>query len=176
MTQRQPPPPGAPGEVRGTERGSTGSPAAGLRTDLAPLQRPPRILSATLAGLLVAVAVALVLGLLRAVFELGPGLLVVAAVGAWLLGEAVSRAAWGPAPHLPRADVPRIAAVLGAMAWLAGSAVDYLISLALLPGSSRTFGERLLDQPFPAWLAPQLSLLDAAEIVVLVVVAWRSAR
>jgi hypothetical protein len=62
------------------------------------------------------------------------------------------------------------------MAWLAGSAVDYLVSLALLPGSSRTFGERLSDQPFPAWLAPQLSLLDAAEIVVLVVVAWRSAR
>ncbi|MBA3851300.1 MAG: hypothetical protein H0X59_02900 [Chloroflexi bacterium] len=176
MTQRQPPRPGAPGEVRGAPRGPAGSPAAGRRTDPAPLQRPPRILPATLAGLLVAAAVALVLGLLRAVFELGPGLLVVAAVGAWLLGEAVARVAWGAVPHLPRADVPRIAAVLGAMAWLAGSAVDYLVSLALLPGSSRTFGERLSDQPFPAWLAPQLSLLDAAEIVVLVVVAWRSAR
>lgn len=89
--------------------------------------------------------------------------------------------AWGASPHLPRTDlpgigVPAIAALLGALAWLAGSAVDYLISLALLPGSSRTFGERLADQPFTSWLAPQLSLLDAAEIVVLMVVAWRSAR
>lgn len=176
MTQRQPPPPGAPGEVRGAERGTARSPAAGRETDPAPLSRPPRIFLATLAGLLVVAVVALLLGLLRAVFELGPGLLVVAAVGAWLLGEAVARVAWGGAAHLPSTDVPRIAAVLGAVAWLAGSAVDYLVSLALLPESSRTFGERLSDQPFPAWLAPQLSLLDAAEIVVLVVVAWRSAR
>lgn len=131
---------------------------------------------ATLAGIAAAAAVGLGLGVLRAIFELGPGLLVVAAVGAWLLGEAVARSAWGSDVHVPHPAVPRIAAVLGAVAWLAGSAVDYLLSLALLPASSRTFAERLSDQPFPAWLAPQLSPLDAAEIVILVVVAWRSAR
>jgi hypothetical protein len=129
-----------------------------------------------LAGLVTAAAVGLGLGVLRSVFDLGPGLLVVAAVGAWLLGEAVARGAWGSAAHMPHEGVPRIAAVLGAIAWLAGSAVDYLLSLALLPASSRTFAERLSDQPFLAWLAPQLSLLDAAEIVILMVVAWRSAR
>ncbi len=153
-----------------------GSRGAAPGTEPAPVSRPPRILPGTLAGLLVVAPVALVLGLLRAVFDLGTGVLLVAAVGAWLLGEAVARVAWGSAPHLPRADVPRITAVLGAVTWLAGSAVDYLLSLALLPGSSRTFAERLSEQPFPAWLVPQLSLRDAAEIVLLVVVAWRSAR
>lgn len=124
-----------------------------------------------------AAVVALALGSLRAIFDIGPGLLVVAAaVGGWLLGEAVARGAWGPSVHLPRPAVFRLAAVLAALTWLAGSVVAYLLSLALLPESSRTFVERLSDQPFPAWLAPQLSPLDVAEIMVLVVVAWRSAR
>ncbi len=123
-----------------------------------------------------AALVALALGSLRAVFDIGAGLLVVAAVGGWLLGEAVAWGAWGASVHLPRLAVLRLAAVLAALTWLAGSVVDYLLSLALLPGSSRSFAERLSEQPFPAWLAPQLSLLDLVEIVVLMVVAWRSAR
>ncbi len=123
-----------------------------------------------------AAVVALALGSLRAILDIGPGLLVVAAVGGWLLGEAVTWGAWGSSVHLPRPAVFRLAAALGAVTWLAGSVVAYLLSLALLPESSRTFAERLSDQPFPAWLAPQLSPLDVAEIVVLIVVAWRSAR
>lgn len=123
-----------------------------------------------------AAVIALVVGVLRAVFELGPGLLVIAAVGGWLLGEAIARVAWAQALHPAQASVPRLAAVLGAVTWLAGSAVDYLLSLALLPASSRTFGERLSDQPFLTWLAPHFSLLDVAGILVLLVVTWRSAR
>ena len=125
---------------------------------------------------MVAAGLALVLGTLRAILDLGPGLLVVAAVGAWLLGETAARAAWGPDLHESDASVPRLAAMLGVGVWLAGSFVDYLVSLAILPASTRTLAERLSDQPFLTWLAPQLSLLDAVEIAVLMVVAWRSAR
>ncbi|MDQ3553579.1 MAG: hypothetical protein M3395_04110 [Chloroflexota bacterium] len=141
-----------------------------------PGSRAADVVRAALAGLVVALIVALALGVLRAIFDIGPGLLVVAAVGGWLLGAALAWGAWGSAAHLPQPGVQRLAAVLGAVAWLAGSAIDYLLSLALLPASSRTFAERLSDQPFPAWLAPQLSLFDAAEIAILAIVAWRSAR
>ncbi len=177
MTQRQPPRPADPGEVRGTAKGVTPTPAAGVPSpSSSPGTRPTDLLRAALAGLVVAFMVALVLGALRAIFDIGPGLLVVAAVGGWLLGAALAWGAWGSAAHLPNAGVQSMAAVLGAVAWLVGSAIDYLISLALLPASSRTFAERLSDQPFPAWLAPQLSLVDAAQIAILVIVAWRSAR
>ncbi len=177
MTQWQPPRPADPGEVRGAAKGVTPTPAAGAPSpSSSPGTRPTDLLRAALAGLVVAFMVALVLGALRAIFDIGPGLLVVAAVGGWLLGAALVWGAWGSAAHLPNAGVQRMAALLGTVAWLAGSAADYLISLALLPASSRTFAERLSDQPFPAWLAPQLSLVDAAEIAILVIVAWRSAR
>lgn len=177
MTQRQPRPPVDPGEVCAPAR-EADSPVqgGGRRPDTPPIARSPALGRATLAGLLVAAVVALALGSLSAVFDIGPGLLVVAAVGGWLLGEAVARGAWGASVHLPQPAVPRLAAMLAALTWLAGSVVDYMLSLALLPESSRTFAQRLSDQPFPAWLAPQLSPLDVAEVVVLVVVAWRSAR
>jgi len=175
MTQRQPPPPADPGEVRGRGEGGA-SPTATARSAPPPVSRPPNLPRAFLAGLGVAASVAIVLAVLRAIFDIGPGLLVVAAVGGWLLGVAVVWGAFGAALHSPQAGVQRTAAVLGAVAWLGGSAIDYLLSLALLPASSRTFAERLSDQPFPSWLAPQLSLFDAVEVAILVVVAWRSAR
>jgi hypothetical protein len=54
--------------------------------------------------------------------------------------------------------------------------VAYLVALAILPASTLTFGERLGQQPFLSWFLPQLFLLDAVELTLLTVIAWRSAR
>ena len=48
--------------------------------------------------------------------------------------------------------------------------------MAMLPGSSRTFLERVEGTPFLDWLAPQFSLLEVAGLVLYVVAALYGAR
>lgn len=127
-------------------------------------------------GLTAALVTALAMGLLAAIFDVDLGLLAIAAVGGWAIGVAVAWGWWGFGLHPLRAGPPRLAAALGGLAWLGGSVVDYLLSLAILPASTRSFPERVAQQPFGDYLGQQISLLDGLEVVLLVVVAWRSAR
>ena len=127
-------------------------------------------------GSLAAIGVAVVWGLLLAVLDLGLGLIAVAVVGGWVIGTVVARGAWRTPEH-PRATVVQaLAALLGAASWLAGWFVAYLVSLAILPASSMTFGERLEQQPFLEWLTPQVFIVEAVELGLLAAIAWRSAR
>lgn len=119
---------------------------------------------------------ALAMGLLAAIFDVDLGLIVIAAVGGWAIGVAVAWGWWGFGIHPRLWGPPLLAAVLAGLAWLGGSVVDYLVSLAILPVSTRTFPERIAQQPFADYLGQQLSLLDGLEVVLLVVIAWRSAR
>jgi hypothetical protein len=104
------------------------------------------------------------------------GLVVVAALGGWLVGSAVSLGAWGETPHEPDVSVRSLAAALAVATWLLGVFGAYLVGLVILRGSSASFAERLANAPFGDALVTQLSLLDVAEIFLLAVVAWRSAR
>jgi hypothetical protein len=116
------------------------------------------------------------MGLLAAIFQVELGLLAIAAVGGWAIGVAVAWGSWGFGVHPLITGPPLLAAVLGGLAWLGGSVVDYLLSLAILPGSTRTFQERVAQQPFGDYLGQQLSLVDGLAVVLLVTLAWRSAR
>jgi hypothetical protein len=135
---------------------------------------------AAIAGLLAALAASLVWGVTRAVLDLDLGLLVIAVGGGWAVGQAVWWGAWGEARKaevtVPERWPAAMAAVLGSGVWLGGSFVAYLISLATLPGSTLSFAERLSSTPFDAWLIPQLGVLDALEIALLAILAWRTAR
>lgn len=137
---------------------------------------PANLLRAVIFGLGGVVLTAIAWGFFSAVLELDVGLLVIALVGAWLIGGAVAWGAWAGAAHLPSGAVDVAAAGLGVLGWLAGTFVAYLLAMLLLPGSSVSFGERLAALPFTDWVGQQLGLLDAAAIAILAVVSWRSAR
>lgn len=104
------------------------------------------------------------------------GLLVVAVVGGWVIGVAVVRGTWRGVEHQPSDATHAIGAALGALAWLGSRLVDWVVSLAILPGSTLSVGERLATTPFVDWLTPQLSVLDGVQVLLLMAVAWRSAR
>lgn len=118
----------------------------------------------TAAGL--ALLTALAWALLRGILELTTGLLAVAAFGGWTIGTSVRTA--------PRAR--SIALATAAASWLAGLVLTWLVAMAVLPGSSRTFVERVEHTPFLEWLAPQLGLLDLAGLLLLTGAAVYAAR
>lgn len=161
----------SPGEARRLER----PPSDRYRTAAAPLPRMarPRIGRALAGGLAVALGVAVVIALLRAILAYGAGIVIVAIVGGWLIGIAVRGGAWGGRPH-ERSLVPHlVAAACGVAAWLFAAVGAWLVAMALLPGSARSFPERLAGTPFIDWLTPQLGALDAIELLLLVAAsAW----
>ena len=118
---------------------------------------------ATLLALAAGLATAVAWAVARVILELGPGSLVIAGIGGWAIGS-LMRQALGP---------PLLAAALGGLAWLAGLTLTWLLAMAVLPGSMRTFAERVGATPFLDWLAPQLGLLEAAALLVLAgLAAW----
>ena len=63
----------------------------------------------------------------------------------------------GAARPIDRPLAPSIAAMrLGAVCWLACLVGAWLVAMAILPGSSRTFPDRLAATPFLDWVGPQL--------------------
>lgn len=112
-------------------------------------------------GLLAAITWALLKGILET-----PGALVVAVAGGWAIGALM----W-------QVGASRWLAVAVAMgAWLLGLSLTWLLAMALLPGSSRTFLERLGNTPFVDWLAPQFGFLDVLGLVLYLVGALYGAR
>jgi hypothetical protein len=103
---------------------------------------------------------------LRGVLELGVTSLAIAALGGWSIGAILRRAR---APWL-------MAPLLGLVTWLLGLVASWLLAMALLPESSRTFGERLEGTPFVDWLAPQLGALEVAALLVYAGAAAYAAR
>jgi hypothetical protein len=104
--------------------------------------------------------------LLRGVFELGPTSLAIAALGGWGIGAVLRQAR---APVL-------LAVFLGLTAWLLGLVLSWLLAMALLPSSARTFAERLEGTPFLDWLTPQLGLLEMVGLLVYGAAAAYAAR
>ena len=122
--------------------------------------------AAIVEALLVAALAALAWALLKGILEFGPGLLGVAVVGGWAIGALLWQV---------RAT-PLLAGAIAALAWLLGLVLTWLIAMAILPGSSRTFIERVEGTPFLDWLSPQFGLLEMAGLVLYVLAALYGAR
>jgi hypothetical protein len=127
---------------------------------------PSSLTTATLLALAIALLTALTWALLRGILELGPGLLALAAIAGWgigkLIGEAQGRAL--------------LAVGIATLAWVLGLMGTWLVSMAILPGSSRTFLERLEATPFLEWMSPQLGVLEVAGLILLMASAAYGAR
>lgn len=141
---------------------------------ITPPVRPPRgwerlrprspaaaVVEALLVGLLTAVVWALLKGLLEF-----PGVLAVALIGGWAIGVLM----WQVRAR------PVLAAALATLAWLIGLLLTWLVAMATLPGSSRTFLERVEGTPFLDWLTPQLGPLEVFSLVLYVLAALYGAR
>jgi hypothetical protein len=154
-----------PGEQRPV--GAASPSPAGTRGDSTLERLRPRSTGAAIGqALLVALLVAVAWGLLKGILEIGIGLLLLALLGGWLIG-AVLR-------PVPRA--PWLAVAVAALAWLAGLLFTWMIAMALLPASSRTFIERLQGTPFTDWLSPQFGLVEVVAVLLYVAAAAYGAR
>lgn len=154
-----------PGEQRPPDSAAP-SPARAGDDGVVGRLRPRSMGVALVQAALVAVLAALAWALLKGILELGIGLLAVAAFGGWLIGAILFQV---------RA-APLWAALIAGLAWLGGLVGTWLVSMAILPASSRTFLERLEGTPFLDWLSPQFGLLEMAGLVVFVVAGLYGAR
>lgn len=102
----------------------------------------------------------------RGILELSVGLLVVAGLGGWAIGVLVRS----------RDAHPLLAVALAAIAWLLGLVLSWLLALAILPGSSRTFFERVQATPFLDWMSPQFGFVEVLGLIVYVSLAGYVAR
>ena len=114
----------------------------------------------------VALLAAVAWALLRGILELGPGLLALAALAGWAIGALLYQVR-GPV---------LLAVGIAILAWVAGLVGTWLVSMAILPGSSRSFIERLEATPFLDWMQPQLSLLEIGGLILFVLAAAYGAR
>ena len=94
---------------------------------------------------------------LRGILDLSVGLLVVAAVGGWVIGAILRR-------H-PRGNL--LAASLGFAAWLASLMLTWLVTRLTLPNSSLDLAERLQQTTFLDYTAQQAGALEVASFVLL---------
>ena len=149
--ERRPPDAAAPAPAR------TGSGTSRLR----PRSVPGALAMSAGTGVLGAVAWALLKGILEF-----PGVLAVAVVAGWAIGALL----WQARAH------PLLAALVAAAAWLLGLVLTWLVSMAILPGSSRTFPERLAATPFLEWQAPQFGGIEVLGLLLYVIAALYGAR
>ena len=122
--------------------------------------------------------VAVILGWLVLAGALGLdwGMIVVAAVGGWMVGTLVRSGAWSGGAHHPSLSLRLFAAVLAASTWLGGQFLVYLWTRVTLPASGLDLGGRIAATPFGDYLGGVIGPLDALEIVLLAAIAWLSAR
>jgi hypothetical protein len=124
------------------------------------------MLTATIEALAVALLAAVVWALLKGILEFGAGLLGVAVVGGWAIGAVFWQV---------RAS-PILAGVIAMVAWVVGLILTWLLAMAILPNSSRTFLERVEATPFTVWLSPQFGFIEISGLILYVVAALYGAR
>jgi len=110
-----------------------------------------------------------------AVLDLGAGLVLVAAIAGWLIGTAAALGAEPGTIRRTRGTVT-LAVAVSLATWLAATVGAYLLGLAILPGSTLPFLERMANAPFLDTLALQFLPLGPLELGALALFGWLGAR
>jgi hypothetical protein len=152
-----------PGEQRPPS--SSPSPPATRRSEGPDRLRPGSVPVALAEAAAVALVSAAAWAFVKGVLEF-PGALAIAVIGGWLIGEVL----WSVRLH------PLVAAVIASLAWAVGLVLTWMIAMALLQESTRSFLERLQGTPFLEWLGPQFGWLEIAGLVLYVGGALLGAR
>jgi len=127
-------------------------------------------------GVFATLVVALLGALLRGILDLSGGIIAVAVGGGWAIGAAVRLGAWGGQLHRASSAPTLTGAILGALCWLASLVGAWVVAMAILPGSSRGFLDRLVATPFLDWMGPQLGLADMLSLLLFAGFAWFGTR
>ena len=135
--------------------------AARARPRPAPRSGVTSVALAIAVGVLAAIAWAVLKGILEF-----PGVLAVSVVAGWMIGNLVRdvRAA------------PVVATVVALLTWSLGLVLTWVVAMAILPGSSRSFPERLSATPFLDWQAPQFGIIEVAGLALYLLAALYGAR
>ena len=126
-------------------------------------------------GIAMALPFAAVWAVAAAVLDLGAGLLLVAAIAGWLIGTAAALGAEPGTIRRTRGTVT-LAVAVSLATWPAATIGAYLLGLAILPGSTLPFLERMANAPFLDTLAQQFLPLGALELGALALFGWLGAR
>jgi hypothetical protein len=105
-------------------------------------------------------------GLLRGILDLGIGLLAISAFGGWAIGAVLRQAAMSPI----------VASAIAAAAWALGLVFTWVVSMAILQGSSRPLLERFEATPFLDWISPQFGVFEISALLLYVGAAAYGAR
>ena len=129
-------------------------------------------------GILATTGVLLAYGLLTEPLELTLGLFVVAVVGGWLIGHALSYGAWGNAEHEPYRPLQWFALVLVSTAWVGALIFAFVISQGLVPNSSIPLADKLTVSNFFDWMLGQefVPIVHVISLALMAFMAWRGAR
>jgi hypothetical protein len=166
-----------PGEVMPTQRRLAHPPGERYRTPPPRrVQERPDVARALALGLGAGLATATLIAVFHAILSITAGLLAIAILGGWLIGLGVRQGAWSGRPHRPSRAPGALAAGLGLATWVGGLVASWLLSMAILPGSGRSFPERLVATPFLEWVAPQIEPLHFLTLAVITSVAWVASR
>lgn len=110
-----------------------------------------------------------------AILDVGVGLVIVAAVAGWLIGTAVALGAEPGSFRRARTTVA-LAVAITLATWPVAIFVTYLVSRAILQGSTLSFLERVAQTPFLDFAAPQFLPAGPLEIAALALFGWLGAR
>jgi hypothetical protein len=111
----------------------------------------------------------------EAILDLGAGVIVVAAVAAWLTGTAVALGAEPGSLRRARSTIRLATAVCLAIGPIATVAA-YLLSRFVLQGSDLSFLERIASTPILDYVGPQFLPLGPLELAALAFFGWLGAR
>ncbi len=126
-------------------------------------------------GLAMALAFAALWAIAAAILDVGGVLVVVAGVAGWLTGTAVALGA-EPGSIRRTPGTVRLAVAVSLATWPVATMAAYLLSRAVLQGSSLSFLERLSSTPFLDFVAPQFLPVGPLELAALAIFGWLGAR
>jgi hypothetical protein len=135
----------------------------------------PRLLRGLAYGIGMAFLFVLVWTVMAAILDLSAGLVVLGAAAGWLTGTAVALGAEPGTMRRQRSTILlAVAVALGI--WIAGTALAYGVSLAILPGSTLDLFGRMANAPFLETVAAGFVPGGPLTLAALALFAWLGAR
>ncbi len=129
-------------------------------------------------GIVSALGVILVYGLLSEPLELTLGLLAVSFFGGWIIGNSIAYGAWSNNPHDTDRPMQWFALTISVGAWVGALILAFTISQALIPDPTFPLSSRLNVNDFFTYLLGLefVPVIHVIALALLAIMAWRGAR
>ena len=136
----------------------------------------PRPSRAAGIGILAAIPVALVYGVLSDPFGLSWGLIIVGLVGGAVIGAAVAAGAWGGRFHLIVPRVRWLAVLIALLAWIGATSFGYVAGQFFYQSATTSLFDRLSLSGLLEYLNGSVFSPSLLGLAAMAFMAWRGAR